>query len=408
MSSLVTDVDDQYVIDDPEIAERVNRYVDWENLPRKHFIRMVEQGRLGLNLGLRNGLKDINKYIYGTQVGYYYLIGADSKVGKTSLADFMFVLNAYEDCLREGRKLYLYYFSFEISKAQKYLKWVSYYLFLKFGLILPGSYISGKVRKDGIILPVTDEHMKMIRVAYAYVEKLMSSIVFIEDPMTPTGIWVEMLKHYKTIGVIDQEKPSEHSKYGRIKGFEFNEGEERSVTMGVIDHGALLATERGFDTKKTMDQLSKYIVAMRNIFDMTWIFVQQFNNELTSVNRDTWKKVTENSIMPQRLDFGDSTYPFRDADVVFGLVGPFRFDMKVYREYDITRFREFLIILSLMKNRYGEGDTWLPIFFNPIAGHFFDVPEPKRANAPGGDPLAPFYNKINQIQECQKYYQVSQ
>ena len=47
----------------------------WENTEPNSFIYQVQRGRHGLNIGLSNGVQVVNKYIYGTHRGRYYLIG---------------------------------------------------------------------------------------------------------------------------------------------------------------------------------------------------------------------------------------------------------------------------------------------------------------------------------------------
>lgn len=382
---------DEYTVDDPDVLARLEEYADWKSLPRRHFIHHVERGRLGLNMGIPSGLVKVDQYTYGTRPGIYYLTGGDSGTGKTTLVDFMRVLNAYEHCRKTGKKLHLIYFSFEISKHMKQLKWVAFYVWITFGVRLPTGYIDGNIK--GKVL--TDEHMRLVSIGYAYVERLMNSITFIEDVMHPTAIWVHMLNHFSHLGTINRHKPDAHSKLGRIIDYTPNEGEEDSTTIMVLDHIALVGVEQGYNTKQLMDLMSKYIVALRNLFEMTAVVVQQFNTELTTMNRDSYKKVSEASIAPQRVDFGDSTYTFRDADVVLGLIAPARFDMKSFMEYNVTMYGSKLVIMYLVKNRYGDSDKKMPLFLDPIAGTFQDITPPEESE---------ISNKLKAIAQCQLNY----
>lgn len=167
------------------------------------------------------------------------------------------------------------------------------------------------------------------------------------------------------------------------------------MTMAVLDHIALVGVEQSFGTKQLMDLMSKYFVALRNLFELTPIVVQQFNSELTTMNRDSYKKVTEGSIAPQRVDFGDSTYTYRDADIVFGLISPAKFDMKSFHGYDVTKYNSMLIILFLMKNRYGEADQAIPLFLDPISGTFHDINHFTEGI---------FTNTLKEIELCQSNY----
>jgi hypothetical protein len=74
------------------------------------------------------------------------------------------------------------------------------------------------------------------------------------------------------------------------------------------------------------------------------------------------------------MDFGDSYYNFRDADLVMGLVKPVQYDLKTYHGWNLEELGQYFIALHLMKNRYGPADRMLPLFMNPVAGMFYDLP----------------------------------
>ena len=135
----------------------------WEKWQQEHnnsFVYQVQRGRLGHNRGLENGLIRINNSIYGTHQGRYYLIGADSGVGKTTVSDFMFVLKAWQSAKKLGRRIKIFYCSFEISKLAKQARWCSHFIFLIYGVELPASYILGNIPN----VYLTDEHMAMVKV----------------------------------------------------------------------------------------------------------------------------------------------------------------------------------------------------------------------------------------------------
>lgn len=55
-----------------------NAWDNWKTQKANSFVYQVQSGRKGLNFGLDNGLQRVSRYLYGTQRGRYYLIGADS------------------------------------------------------------------------------------------------------------------------------------------------------------------------------------------------------------------------------------------------------------------------------------------------------------------------------------------
>lgn len=396
MSTARTGSDESLVIEDPAVLAEIERYVDWEKLPSTHLIHQIEQGRLGLNVGMDNGLPGLSKYTYGTHRGRYYLLGSDSGVGKTTIADFMFIFRAWRWCKAHNRKLHIIYYSFEISKAEKEARWVSYFIKMNYGVDIPSDYILGRI--DGML--VSDEHMRMIRHAYTAVSEIMSAITFVEDPVHPTKMFHDMVEHhYEKIGTVRRGPARENKKKGPIVGYEPKPGTERDVTLQVVDHLALAMNEQGFDTKQTMDLWSKYIVALRNLFGMSAAVIQQFNTEITSTFR--MMKKGEGLMAPQRVDFGDSRYTFRDADVVLGLLKPYQYDVTTFHKYDIEKLLGYFVAMYLMKNRYGPSQRMLPLFLNPVSG----IPEDLPLTPSVDFAMEPFYNKAAQLEKIAELYQ---
>lgn len=388
--TLLTDLADEA---DVAIERTIRKYVDWEKLPKNHFISIVEKGRLGLNVGIDNGMPGLSKYLYGTQPGRYYLIGADSGVGKTTLSDFMFVLTLYMACKRDGRKLYLYYYSFEISRVNKEARWASYFLKILFDIDLPADYITGAI--PGRI--VTEDEMVKIRYAFRLVEEIFNDIVFVEDPVHPTRIFNNLIDHhYEKIGKVSRGPQFDPKRKGPITGYVPND--ERAVTMLIVDHVALTHSEKGMDTKATIDLLSKYLVILRNLFGLTCCVIQQFNTDLMSYHR--MNKKGDGLLAPQRLDFGDSKYTFRDADVVIGYLKPSIYDCPKYLKYDITKLGSYFIAAHLLKNRYGSSYHVLPLFLNPISG----IPEDLPLFPEFDLAMDPYYSKADKLESlCQSF-----
>ena len=71
----------------------------------------------------------------------------------------------------------------------------------------------------------------------------------------------------------------------------------------------LLSLERSFTLKENLDKMSEYAVRLRNLFGLTPIFLQQYNQSLNSVDRQKFKGV---DISPQQNDFKDSSNPYQD------------------------------------------------------------------------------------------------
>lgn len=347
------------------------------------FLRQLEMGRQGLNVGLDNGLKNINTYLHGTHRGRYYLIASESGVGKTTLLDFTYLYSLWKNCKKRGIRLYVKYFSFELSAAEKKAKWVCQWVKRMYNVDLPPDYIMGRI--DGILL--TDEHLRMVKRGYGVVTEMMADIDLCDSPLHPTGMLTRILDHYEKIGTIVRDAPKEGKK-PYIRGYIPNNPTD--FTLVVVDHLALISPEHGaMETKAGMDRWSMYSVMLRNIFQCSIVNVQQFSTSMQDAHRTG--KTTETAIAPQRLDLGDSRYSYRDCDVCLGLVKPVQFNLKSFSGFPLEVMGQYFIACYLMKNRYGAADRVFPLFMNPVSGMFTDLPLSPQ------DPALPYY-----IQEAQK------
>jgi hypothetical protein len=377
---------------------------NWQQQPGNSFVYMYQAGRRGRNYGRGNGLTHINKYLYGTHRARYYLVGADSGVGKTTISDFMFILKAYEEAKRTNKRFKCFYCSFEISKPIKVARWISYYVFVKHGERLPPDYILGRIEGHR----VSDIHDTMVREAFEVVEDMFKYIDFLDVTQTPGYIFDSIVHGYFAYhGKVEWTKVSdEDAKRGitpNVKGFTPNNPELFNDTMVMlyIDHAALADEEPGLfgNLKKNLDLLSKKCVILRDKFMMTIIFIQQFSTDLLEAGRQLAVRKTFTAISPTRQDLGDSKATFRDADTVIGFIAPGK-DLPDWEGYDLSpsAFGTYLVIGFIMKNR-GPANKIVPLLLDPITGYVYDAPYPY--NPIAGEPLE---EKVQQIHETWRLY----
>lgn len=359
-----------------------NQTSTWQLGTHDTFVQEVLSGINGMNKGLSGGLARLNKLIQCIQKARYYLIGADSGVGKTTFVDFYFILCAWLDARKNNKKLKIFYVSLEIGVIDKKARWCSFYLGWKYGLNWSTTFILGRQAEN---LPSAEDLLK-IQEAYEFVKILLLDIDLIDASTYPTAIYNALVDtHYAKYGTIYRKAQTAEDKKQGLKGAVYNyvASDKLPMTMLVLDHLALLDSEQGLDTKRTMDKMSKYAVQLRNIFGLTSVFIQQFNTELIASRRDAIArrgvKEAGNIITPQRLDFGDSKYSYRDANVVIGLIKPAQFDLAEYDDFNCQPaesggFGEFFIAGFIMKNRDGASDKRFPLFVNPVSGIFYDLP----------------------------------
>lgn len=323
--------------------------------------------------------------LFGIHQATYTLIGADSGVGKSSLANYVYVLEAYNQALITGKRFKIFYYSFEISEEVLIMKWLTYVVKVQHDVDLHVDYIQGRIKG----MELSDEHNEMVDEALDYVHQMLKIITIFDTPRNPTAIFHQMIDYAEESGKVERteqvdkkrkDKDGKPKKTTYITGFTPNDPEE--IVEIIIDHVALSTPEQGMNIKETIDLLSKYMVFGRNRFGYSPLLIQQFNSEMQSVERRKFKAA---ALAPQRMDFGDSKYTYRDADIVIGMINPSFFDISEFYGYSILPggkeghmyyLGEFFVMAFIMKNRYGMTNVPIPMLMHGMCGTFYDLPNP--------------------------------
>lgn len=340
--------------------------------------KRINEGLEGKYKGLSNGFDTLNKYIFGIQRNTYYLIGGSSGTYKTTLLDYM-VRNAIKDANDNNIKCNVFYYSFEIDKITKMCNWTSGIIYQLYGVVIPPEKIKGlgNFRLSG-------EEKDVVFSVIPIVEQMIDNIHFRFESINPTGIFHELWKFATDNGKLMYEnyQDSDGSTKQRITNYIPNDPDAYNIIA--LDHLYLLKKERGFQTKEVMDKMSEYFVLLRNLFGFTPIILQQFNQGLSSVDRQKFKGV---DLSPSQGDFRDTTSPYADCDIALGLMCPYKLDMDTSLGYDITKLKDRMLMLKIIKNRLSRDGIAKGLYVKPESGKFFELPEPNSLE------INKFYNK---------------
>jgi replicative DNA helicase len=321
-------------------------------------LERITRGREGLNMGLPMGFDRLREFVPDIQQGTYYAVGAEAGVGKSSFVNSCFVYNPF-DWIKQNEtniKMKVIYYSFEIEKTLQIAKAICRRIYLDYGLLLDINYILSRGKNR-----ITDEHYNIVTRYKDYFES-MSDILDIRDAgQNPTGIWHDMIKY-----------SNEHGKW--VKRDEFNtdyvSNDPNLYTIIIIDHSGLVKKEQSFSKKENIDKLSEYFITLRNKCNFTPVLISQFNRALSSTDRAKIDRV-----IPQLSDFKETGNIGEDANIVFGLFNPSRYNIPTFRGYDITKLKNRFINLNIMKNRDGESDKSLGMLFVGEVGHYIELPK---------------------------------
>lgn len=329
--------------------------------------KRIKDGLEGKFEGLSMGLDKLSSVIFGVQRGVIGLIGAGSGVGKSTLLDYM-ILKAMEDAENKGITLNVFYNSFEIDKLTKMCNWLSVRIYDKYDIIIPPEVIKGFGKHR-----LTKEQQELVDSEIDYIEDLFKKIHFNFKPENPTGLYKRVWKFMEDKGTFIKSKYTDDAGEEKLKIVGYTANNPDEYNLMVTDHFYLLKKERDMDTKRTIDKYSEYQVELARLFNFSFINLQQFNGGLSSVERAKFKGI---DLAPQQSDFRDTTNPFSDSDWVIGLMNPYKLDLDKCLGYDVSKLKDKLIMLKVIKNRLSKDNIGIGLFSNFAAGSFTELPKP--------------------------------
>lgn len=341
------------------------------------FNDFILGGLSGKNEGIETGIRAFDESFYGILKGKMYVIAAGSSTGKSTLVDSAFFLHPY---FHSDKKIKFIYFSFELSDIVKKTKWLNYILNAKEGITLQEEVIAGYGK-----VKLTKDQLALVNKYIPEVEEIFDSIDFYQDPMNPTGINSVLYEYAERNGTFIKEKYTDREgrKQEKHVGYVPNDPDQRTII--IIDHIGLCSPEKGASEKKhIIDKTSDYLKWFRNLCGFSPVIIQQFNNNLQSINRDPR---SQEYYTPQQLDLGGSSYTFQDADVVIGGVNPGVFDIPTYLGYQIlpaTNKKGLMRSASfwyVMKNR-DFGTFKIAALYRPDAPMMLNMDKPDRYGWP--------------------------
>ena len=216
----------------------------------------------------------------------YFLTTASSKVGKSQLTDFMFVLEPYNFIKKVPNSeidINIDYFLLEMSKEEKILTYLSHFLYVDKGIrIEPNKLLS--LYKDRTI---TDEIFNITKsVEFADKFQDFEEKINIHDNIgNPYGIYKKVYNYAKKNGYYvdfngqriewkDLEEESKSEAYKFVDHYVPNNPKEYKII--IVDHTSLLTPENGSTLHAAMDNWSSVrALKLKKKFGYTIVDVQQ-------------------------------------------------------------------------------------------------------------------------------------
>lgn len=279
-----------------------------------YFIEEIKRNNSIRNKGVGSVkyCKEFYKGIGNIQKKRIYLYGASSKVGKTTVCDYLHILVPY---IEGYRNIKYYYFGWEISLADKMAGFCAFFLSHKYNINLDADTVAG-LKRD----LTADEIDKIADIYDNELHELFGD--HDEDGIALDNGIIHYDENRYTASEFEdrlREIAELHGKFVNTKN-----GAEKYIWHNITSHVHVMIdhlgkTKRSGNTKDAIDKVTDSCVIYRNLCYFTFIIISQFNRGLTAVDR---RGLMEANIKPEKTDFKDSSNGAEDCNYLFALFNP--------------------------------------------------------------------------------------
>lgn len=340
-----------------------------------------------------NKEKDINcipfslprfeQFLPGIEKGKYYIITANSGIGKSQITDHLFLYQPFDFILRHPEiKIKWFYWSLEMDKQTKWIQGIARYLFVNYGIRTDVKQLLsvGKNR-------ISQELWEKVREAKQYMDLLESKIVYLhDDPINPYGIIKEIENYFKENGTIHHTEYDHKLENGEIekrKKFDYYEANDpNEYVISITDHYAELTPEvekgvgterRKLSLKETIEKHSDNMKYLRNRYGLTIADVQQQAAYKEEQQFTIAGKSIISKLEPSLDGLGETKLTQRKANVVLGLFAPDRFELEEHAGYDIVKMGDAYRSLKILKHREGISNIRVGLYFDGAVNYFEEL-----------------------------------
>jgi hypothetical protein len=312
----------------------------------------------------------------GIEQACYYTVTSFTKGGKSQFTSFTFIYKPLMFCYhtQSDVSVKILYFPLEETPErilQRFISWLLYDYSNGEIRISPRDLRSTKTAVPQKILDIinTPEIQDIIK----YFEE---HVIFPEEQPNPTGIYKYCKRYAEEHGTVYTKPGKYKDELGIVHENQvfdrYEQDNPNEYRIVIIDTINLVDSEKGMTLKQSMDKLSEYLAKyLRNRYNYSPVVIQQQafeqeGNEAFKLGR----------VRPSVAGLGDSKYTSRDSNVVLGLFSPFRFSLREYEGYDISKFKDNIRFLEMIVNRDGEMGGLCPLFFDGAVCQFNELPRP--------------------------------
>lgn len=318
-------------------------------------------------------------WVPGIETAKFIVVTANQKVGKSKFCDYLFVYEPLFFILEHPEmRVKVLYFTLEMSPEEKYNEFLCHLLFKLDGIEVSPTELKSTDRDHPIdekILELleTDKYQK-------YIKAFEDMVEYIDDQRNPTGINKYCRDYALTHGHLNFKKGKKKDPItdelidadvvDKDNPYTPDDPEERRII--IIDNASNLSLESGLKKMETIDKMSKYGITLRNQLKFIFVLIQHQAQAQEGIENQKLNK-----LKPSSDGLADCKTTTRDANMVIGLYSPFKYGLREYEGYDITKFRNHIRFMEVIEDRdYGANGQICPLFFDGAVSTFYELPRP--------------------------------
>ena len=336
----------------------------------------------------------------GIEQEKFIVISANQKIGKSKFTDFLLVYEPLFFSMEHPElKVKILYFTLEMSPSAKRDEFYCHLLYRLDGIRVSPT----DLRSTDIDNPV-DEHILELLSSERYrpyIEKFNEMVEFIDEDKNPTGINRRCrdyaLAHghlnFKDIEVTDPLTNNTTTRQIIDSDNPYTPDDPEEYRIVIVDNASNLALESGMKKMENIDKLAKYGITLRNQLKYIFVLIQHQAQAQEGIENQKL-----NRIKPSSDGLADCKTTTRDANFVLGLYSPYKYGLREYEGYDITKFGNRIRFMEVIEDRdYGANNHICPLFFDGAVSTFAELPKPNDKIG-----LEKVYAYINSLEQPKK------
>ncbi len=316
----------------------------------------------------------------GIEKSKYIVVTANQKVGKSKFCDYLFIYEPLFFSMEHPElKIKVLYFTLEVSPEAKYNEFLCHLLFRLDGIIISTTELTS-TDKDN---PVDPKIFTLIESEkyQAYIKAFEEMVIYVDDQKNPTGINKYCRDYALTHGHLNFRK---ERKIDKLTGEEiefdivdplnpYTPDDPEETRIIILDNASNLTNESGLKKMETIDKMSKYGISLRNQLQYVFVLIQHQSQAQEGI-----ENIKLGKLKPSSDGLADCKTTTRDANMVIGLYSPFKYGLREYEGYDITKFKNHIRFMEVIEDRdYGANGQICPLFFDGAVSTFNELPRPQ-------------------------------